>query len=215
MISITVVSIAVLIGVVIGGIAGYYGGPIDELLMRISDMFLAIPALIFALAVIAVLGRTLDDLILALAVAWWPGYARLIRGQVLSVKEKGFVEAARAMGAKESRILFRHVLPNSIYPITSIVALDLGAVLLTAAGLSFIGFGPPGLCEWGGLLSNGITLLWSQIPYPFPSGPLFNPWWTWFFPGLFIFIFVLGFALLGDGIRDLMDPRSRGRSGGR
>jgi peptide/nickel transport system permease protein len=207
--AISVVGIALLIGIVLGAIAGYYGGIIDELLMRITDIFLSIPALILAMAVAAVLTRSLDNILLSLIIVWWPGYARLVRGQVLSIKENTYVEAARAIGAKKSRILFRHIVPNSLAPITVSATMDLGTVVLTAAALSFIGFSQPGIAEWGRMISAGAPLMFGQYPYPWPDGPAYNPWWAWVFPGIFIIIFVMGFNLLGDGLRDIMDPRLR------
>jgi peptide/nickel transport system permease protein len=206
-ISLYVVLVAIIVGLVLGAMAGYYGGKIDELLMRITDIFLSIPGLILAMAVCAVLTRSLENVMLALIVVWWPPYARIIRGQVLTVKENTYVEAARAVGAKPSRILFRHIVPNTLSPIIVNATLDIGSVVLVAAGLSYIGFGPPvGTAEWGKMVSDGQqyftgTVIWQGVAY--------NPWWVWVFPGVFIFIFVMGFSLLGDGLRDILDPRLR------
>ena len=147
-ICIIVVSISTIIGIFLGGIAGYFGGVIDEVLMRITDVFLAIPYLILAMAVAAALGRSIDHIMEAMIIVWWPTYARLIRGQVISVREQQYVEAARSVGASNSRILFRHIFPNSFAPLLVEITLDLGAVLLVAAGLSFIGLGTsPGTAE--------------------------------------------------------------------
>lgn len=206
MIAITIVSIAALIGLVLGSIAGYYGGAIDEILMRVTDVFLSIPSIILALAIVAVLTRSLDNIVLAMIVAWWPAYARLVRGQVLSIKESAFVESARAIGARGWRIIFRHIVPNSISPLLVAVTMDMGMVVLAAAGLSFIGFSQPGVCEWGRMVSAGSDLIFSQVLY---DGQVYNPYWAWVFPGTFIFTFVMGFNLLGDGLRDLLDPRAR------
>jgi len=140
-ISLMVVIIATLAGIILGGLAGYFGGVLDEVLMRITDVFLAIPYLILALAVAAALGRSIDHIMEAMIITWWPSYARLFRGQVLAIREQQYVEAARSVGASNSRILFRHILPNSIAPLIVEITLDLGAVLLVAAGLSFIGLG--------------------------------------------------------------------------
>jgi len=192
-----VVFSATIIGILIGGIAGYFGGKMDELLMRTTDVFLSIPYLILAMAVAAALGRSIEHIMMALVVVWWPSYARLLRGQVLSIKENQYVEAARSIGASNWRILFRHIIPNSFAPLLVQITLDLGAVLLVAAGLSFIGLGaPPGTAEWGLMIAMGRT-------------HMFHAWWYATFPGLAILITVLGFNLLGDGIRDITDPKLR------
>jgi peptide/nickel transport system permease protein len=196
-ICIIVVAVSTLIGILLGGIAGYYGGVIDEVLMRITDVFLAIPYLILAMAVAAALGRSIDHIMEAMIIVWWPTYARLIRGQVLAVREQQFVEAARSVGASNSRILFRHIFPNSFAPLLVEITLDLGAVLLTAAGLSFIGLGAsPGTAEWGLMIASGRI-------------HMFHAWWYVTFPGLAILLVVLGFNLLGDGLRDVTDPKLR------
>jgi len=206
-ISVLVVFIASVLGIVLGAIAGYFGGKIDELLMRITDIFLSIPGLILAMAVAAVLSRSLENIMLALIFVWWPPYARLIRGQVLSIRENTYVEAARAVGAKRSRVLFRHVVPNSLAPMLVAATMDLGTVVLVAAGLSFIGFGPPsGTAEWGRMISDGQQYFISTFYY---EGQAYNPWWMWVFPGIMIFLFVMGFNLFGDGLRDILDPRLR------
>lgn len=209
-IALYVVFVAIIVGLVLGAIAGYYGGIIDEVLMRVTDVFLSIPGLILAMAVAAVLTKSLENTMLALIVVWWPPYARIIRGQVISIKQSTYVEAAKAVGSKRMRILFRHIVPNSISPIIINATMDIGVVVLVAAGLSFIGFGPPvGYAEWGKMVSDGYNYFVASVPYPFPDGPLYNPWWTWVFPGLMIFLFVMGFNLLGDGLRDILDPRLR------
>lgn len=206
-VSLFVVFIAAVVGIVLGAIAGYYGGVIDEVLMRVTDVFLSIPGLILAMAVAAVFARSLENIMLALTLVWWPPYARLIRGQVLSVRESVYVEAAKAVGAKRNRILFRHVVPNSISPLLVSVTMDIGAVVLVAAGLSFIGFGSPsGTAEWGKMVSDGHEYFLGRVVW---DGQFYNPWWMWVFPGAMIFLFVMGFNLLGDGLRDIMDPRLR------
>jgi peptide/nickel transport system permease protein len=185
------------IGIILGGVAGYFGGIIDEVLMRITDVFLAIPYLILAMAVAAALGRSIDHIMEALIIVWWPTYARLMRGQVIAIREQQFVEAARSVGARNSRILFRHIFPNSFAPLLVEITLDLGAVLLVAAGLSFIGLGAsPGTAEWGLMISSGRIYM-------------FHAWWYVTFPGLAILLVVLGFNLLGDGLRDVTDPKLR------
>nr|MDO8135476.1 ABC transporter permease [Candidatus Njordarchaeum guaymaensis] len=192
-----VVAVGAAIGILVGALSGFLGGKTDEVLMRITDIFLAFPGLILAMAVAAALGRNWTNLMIALMVVWWPGYARLIRGQVLVEKEKLYVEAARSVGAGRLRIAFRHVLPNSIFPLLVAVTLDIGGVMLTAAGLSFIGFGAePGAAELGRMVSDGRPFLFS------------HPWIV-MFPGITMLITAVGFNLIGDGLRDVLDPRLR------
>lgn len=192
-----VLAVAVSIGVVVGVVSGFMGGVGDEVLMRITDIFLAFPGLILAMAVAAVLGRNWTNLMIAITIVWWPGYARLIRGQVLVEKEKLYVEAARSVGAGRLRIAFRHVLPNAIFPLLVQLSLDVGGVILTFAGLSFIGFGAQtGVAELGIMVSDGENYLYS------------SPWMV-IFPGLVILITAIGFNLIGDGLRDVLDPRLR------
>ena len=200
-IGILVTAITVLIGVVLGAVSGYFGGWADELIMRMTDIFLSIPGLILALAVAAAdplrLGRGLDNVLLALVVVNWPVYTRLVRGQALSVRENAFIEAARASGASDPRIVFRHILPNTLSPILVQSSFDVGTIVLVAAGLSFLGLGAqPGTPEWGLMVSRGFSF--------FPQN-----WWQVSFSGLMIFLFTLGFNLLGDGLRDVLDPRIR------
>jgi peptide/nickel transport system permease protein len=209
-----VIAVSVLIGVVVGAVAGFYGGVIDEVLMRLTDIFLAIPALILTMAVVAILQNTymtfqdaLNNIMLSLIIVWWPAYARLVRGQVLSIRENSYVEAAKAVGATKNRILFRHIVPNSLSPMFVSATMDMGAVVLVAAALSYIGFGPPsGTAEWGKMVSDGQNYLFSTVYY---NGVAYTPWWVAVFPGIMIFLFVMGFALLGDGLRDALDPRLR------
>jgi len=199
-ISISVVLVATVVGAIIGAIAGYYGGKIDELVMRVTDIFFAFPGLILAMAIVMALGvRNLDNIALALMVTWWPVYARLVRGQVLTEREKLYVEAARSVGASDRRILLAHILPNTFQPLIVQATMDTGGVLLTAAGLAFIGFGPPvGSAEWGLMISGGQIYMYN---YP----------WIAFFPGLMILMTALAFNLVGDGIRDILDPKLRRR----
>lgn len=205
--SLYVVLTAALIGMVIGAIAGYYGGKVDEILMRFTDIFLSMPALIMAMAIASILSRSLENMMFALIIVWWPAYARLIRGQVLTIRENTYVEAARAIGSKRNRILFKHIIPNSISPLIVNITLDLGAVALTAASLSYIGFGvQPGYAEWGRMISDGQAWFLSTVYY---KGIAYNPWWVIFFPGIMILIFTMGCSLIGDGLRDILDPRSR------
>ncbi len=198
-IALVVVASAIVIGVVLGVVSGYVGGLVDEAIMRVTDVFLSIPALILALAVAAALGRTIENLMLAIIVVWWPPYTRLVRGQALSLRENQYVEAAKAVGAREARIIFRHILPNTISPITVQATLDVGTVVLVAAALSFIGIGAgPLVPEWGNMISRGFEFL-----------AVSGFWWEVTFPGVFIFLFVMAFNLFGDGLRDILDPRLR------
>jgi len=205
-VALVVVLTSAFIGVVLAAVAGYYGGKVDDLLMRITDVFMSLPSLVLAMAVAAVLSPTIENIMLALIIVWWPSYARLIRGQVLIIKESTYIEAAVAAGAKKSRILFRHIVPNSISPLLVSATMDMGSIVLTTAGLSYIGFGPPNITEWGRMISDGQALFSGMIVY---NGVLMNPYWVVLFPGIMIFLFVMGFNLLGDGIRDIMDPRLR------
>lgn len=194
-IAMIVAIIAGTIGTVVGITSGYLGGLADDLLMRVTDMFFAFPKLILAMAVAAALGPDLENLIFAIAIASWPVYARLARGEALAVKQEDYIEAIRALGAGQMRILFLHVLPMCITPIIIQVTLDMGFIILVAAGLGFIGFGAqPPTPEWGIMIAEGRNYITSQ-------------WWVSTFPGLAILLTVLGFNLLGDGLRDVLDPR--------
>lgn len=196
-VAIITLAIGVPLGVVLGLIAGYYGGIIDEVIMRITDIFLAFPGLILAMALSAAMGSGIMTVMIALSLVWWPYYVRLTRGQVLSVKENLFIEAAKAIGVNDFWIIVKHILPNVLSPIIVLATMDMGGVILTAAALSFIGLGAkPPTPEWGRLVADGQ-------PY-FPEY-----WWYVFFPGMAIFFTVLGFNLLGDGIRDALDPKIR------
>lgn len=187
------------IGMVVGLVAGYKGRLFDEALMRTTDVTYSIPFLVFAIAVAFVLGRDFTTLNLALLILWWPPYARLVRAQVLAVKENKYVEAARAAGASDIRIMFRHVLPNTLAPVFVQVSLDLGVVIQIFAALIFVGFAPQGgyLPELGAL-----------IFYGFERGATSYPW-TILFPGIALVVFTVGINLLGDGLRDVLDPRLR------
>ncbi len=199
-VSVITIAIAVSLGILVGLISGYFGGIVDEALMRITDIFLAFPGLVLAMALSVALGTGLKSVMIALAIVWWPSYARVVRGQVLSVKENLYVEAAKALGLNSFTIMFRHILPNVLSPILVLATLDMGGVILTAAALSFIGLGAqPPTPEWGRLIADGQ-------PY-FPEY-----WWYVFFPGIAIFLTVLGFNLLGDGITEVLDPRLRRRA---
>jgi peptide/nickel transport system permease protein len=201
---IEILTVIVIIGVGLGIISGYYGGIIDEIIMRFTDVILAFPSLILAMALVAALSRAgwtvLNAVILSIILVGWPGYARLLRSETLRVKSEDYVEAARASGASDLRIMFKHILPNSVYSMIIVLSLDFGTIVLTAAALSFLGLGaPPGYADWGRLIFDSVS--WSS------SG--FRYWWTFTFPGIFIVLFVLGWNLLGDALRDVLDPLYR------
>jgi peptide/nickel transport system permease protein len=197
--SILVVLITVLIGLVVGSLAGFLGGRIDEILMRVVDVFLSIPELIFALAIAAVLGPSFGNIILALAAVFWVKYARIIRGQVIHIKQNEYVDAARVIGDSKFRIYMKDVLPNSITPVVVQATLDMGNVVLIGATLSFIGLAEAGLAEWGVLVSQG------------QAGISAGRWWASTFPGLMVFLWALAFNLVGDGLRDILDPRTESK----
>jgi peptide/nickel transport system permease protein len=190
-----VVVVAVLIGAPLGAIAGYKGGWIDEAIMRVTDLFLAFPFLLLAMATATALGRGLDKAAIALAVSWWPWYTRLVRGVTVTLRERYFVEAARSIGVRDRVIIVRHILPNCLSPILVQATIDLGTVILAMGGLAFIGLGTqPPAPDWGLMVSEGRTFILKQ-------------WWLSTYPGLAIFVVVLAFNLLGDTLRDVFDPR--------
>ncbi len=197
-VGLVVVTSAGLVGTVVGLVAGYVGGVLDEILMRLTDVFFAFPPLILAMAIAGALGPSLNNAMIAIAVVTWPVYARLVRGQVLALRQREFIEAARGIGASTPRILFRHLLPNTLSPLLVQASFDMGGAILSAAGLSFIGFGArPPTPEWGVMISEGSKFFSTQ------------PWLS-FFPGLAILLTVTSFNLIGDGLRDILDPRLRG-----
>lgn len=196
-IAILILLIAGTLGTVVGILAGYLGGFGDNLLMRITDIFMAFPQLILAMAIAAALGPTLTNVVIAVSFGAWTVFARLARSRAIAVREEDFVEAARATGAGSLRILFVHILPLALSPVIIQATISMGGVILTAAGLGFLGFGAqPPSPEWGVMVSDGRNFM--------PHG-----WWVSTFPGLAIMVTVLGFNLLGDGIRDILDPRMR------
>ena len=196
-IGIVIISVAATIGITLGAVAGYFGRWVDDLIMRITDIFLAVPALVLAIAITAALGKGITNVMIGISLVWWPGFARLTRSLVLSLKEEAFVEAANGIGASHARILFRHILPNAVSPIVVKMSTDFGFAVLTAAALGFIGLGAqPPTPEWGAMINDGRAY--------FPS-----EWWVATFPGLAIFVVVFSWNLLGDGLRDVLDPRSR------
>jgi peptide/nickel transport system permease protein len=199
-----VVAATLLIGLVVGSIAGYFGGWIDNLFMRLVDIVFAFPGLILTVVIASILGKGLDKIALALIMVGWAGYARLVRGEILKTRALEFVDGARALGATDARIIFRHVLPNSLSALIAVVVLDFATVPLSAAALSFLGLGtPPGYADWGQMVA---------FARPTMIGPVGQPmayWYTWFMPGATILLFGLGWSLLGDALRDALDPRER------
>ena len=194
--SLLVVSLTLFVGVIIGSIAGIAGGKIDEVLMRIVDVFLSIPELIFALAIAAILGPSFTNIILALVVVFWVKYARIMRAQVIRIKQREYVDAAKIMGASNLQIYLKDILPNSFSPVMVQATLDMGNIVLVGATLSFIGLSEAGIAEWGVLVSEG------------QAGISAGRWWASTFPGLMVFLWALAFNLVGDGLRDVFDPRT-------
>jgi peptide/nickel transport system permease protein len=203
-VALMVVVSAVTIGILLGGTAGFYGGWVDEVLMRLTDIVLAFPDLVLAVVIVAVTGPSLEHVMYSVMAVSWPSYARLMRGDVLAVKERDFVAAARALGASDARILLRHIVPNAIYPVLIVASLSMGRIVITAAALSFLGLGSPvGYADWGQLISLSRNWILGS------SGNPFEYWHTVAIPGAAIFLFVLGWNLLGDGVRDILDPRQQ------
>ncbi|WP_319410917.1 ABC transporter permease [uncultured Cohaesibacter sp.] len=197
-IGLTVTGIAVLIGVPLGMLAGIAGPKLREVIMRITDIFLSIPGLILAIAIVGALGPGILNAMVALSLVWWPGYVRLVQAKTLSLRNETYVTAAQSLGASMPRVLFVHILPNCLSPIIVKASMDMGMAILGAASLGFLGLGAqPPYPEWGAMISVGRNYL--------PDW-----WWYSFFPGLAIYLTVLGFNLLGDGLRDVLDPTQRG-----
>jgi peptide/nickel transport system permease protein len=198
-VGVAVVLMSSVVGTLLGVLAGYVGGWADELLMRITDIFFAFPSLILAMAIAGALGPSLQNALIAISAATWPVYARLLRGQVLALREREFVLAARTVGVPEWQIIVRHLLPNMLAPLLVQGSFDMGGAITAVAGLSFIGFGAqPPTPEWGVMISDARTYMATA-------------WWMGTFPALAIMLVVGSFNLLGDGLRDLLDPRLRGR----
>jgi peptide/nickel transport system permease protein len=193
--AVIVVTASMLIGVPLGAIAGYYGGWIDELIMRITDLFLAFPSLLLAMAIVSLAGPSLINAVLALVVSWWPWYTRLVRSTTRSLREEYFIEAARSMGVTNFVIIWRHILPNTLTPIIVQASIDIGTVILATTSLAFLGLGtqPPN-ADWGLMIDQGRQFLRQA-------------WWYSVFPGMAIFLTVLAFNLVGDTLRDIFDPR--------
>jgi peptide/nickel transport system permease protein len=205
-VGIIIVGLTVLIGVTMGSVSAYYGGWVDEILMRITEVFMAFPFLMAALTLAAILtprlGRGIYSAIVALVVFGWMSYARLLRGDVLSVKQRDYVLAARVIGARDGRILMRHILPNSIFPTLVYASMDMGAIVLNFAALSFLGVGTElGYADWGQILSFARAWIPNLITY----------WFIVVYPGLALILFSLSWNLVGDALRDVLDPSMRGR----
>ncbi len=193
--AVIVVTASMLIGVPLGAIAGYYGGWIDELIMRITDLFLAFPSLLLAMAIVSLAGPSLINAVMALVVSWWPWYTRLVRSTTRSLREEYFIEAARSMGVTNFVIIWRHILPNTITPIIVQASIDIGTVILATTSLAFLGLGTQAPnADWGLMIDQGRQFLRQA-------------WWYSLFPGMAIFLTVLAFNLVGDTLRDIFDPR--------
>ena len=197
--SVFAVALAMLIGITLGAIAGALGGIVDDIIMRICDIFLSFPSLLLAIVIAAFAGPSLRNALIAIAISWWPWYARIVRGQAISLKERQFVKAARALGNVQSKIIFQHIVPNCMGPVIVQATMDLGGIILTLASLSFLGLGAQAPTpEWGLMINTSKTYFR-------------NAWWYSVFPGLAIFVTVLAFNLIGDGLREIMDPRTRNK----
>jgi peptide/nickel transport system permease protein len=191
------VAMGATVGVVLGMISGYYGGKVDTVIMRVMDVLLAFPGILLALAIVSVLGPSLNNVIIAVAIFSIPVFARIVRGSTLSVRKLEYIDAMRALGASDTRIIFKHILPNIASPIIVQATLSIATTVLTAAGLSFLGLGAqPPMPEWGAMLSDGRNYL-------------YNAWHVAFFPGVMIVAVVLAFNIFGDGLRDALDPKMK------
>jgi peptide/nickel transport system permease protein len=197
-VGVAAVALALVLGTLLGSVAGFLGGRTDEVVMRLTDLMLAFPTVILAMVITAALGAGVRNAIIAIMVAWWPTYARNVRGLVLATRNREFVHAAHSLGATRPRIFLYHILPSTISPLVVLGTLDLGHAILTFAALSFLGLGPPpDLPEWGSMIATGRSY--------------FDQWWIGAFPGLAILSVALAFNIVGDTLRDLLDPRSRNR----
>ena len=205
-IGIFVTGVALLIGVTLGTLAGYFGGWIDEIIMRFVDIMYAIPMLVLAMAIVVAFGRGLDKIMWALALVEWRVYVRLLRAEILTLRERDFILAAKTMGVSDIVIMFKHILPNAIYPVLIVASLDVGSMVITAAFMSFIGLGAPkGYSDWGQMVALARNYI---------VGPQDDPlkfWYTVVIPGTTIVLFVLAWNLIGDALRDAFDPKQRRR----
>src|SRR4030043_174858 len=193
------VAISIFIGILLGAVAGYYGGWVDSILMRFVDTMLCFPSFFLILTIVALMGPQILNIMIVIGITSWMGTARFVRAEFLSLRERDFAQAAKALGVSDRRIIFRHILPNALAPVFVTATLDVATAILVEAGLSFLGFGAqPPAPSWGNILTEGRTYI-------------FDAWWLTIFPGLAILITVLSFNLLGEGLRDALDPRLRGR----
>ncbi len=197
-IGLVAVSIYVFVGTLVGSLAGYYGGWLDGFLMRLTDIFLCVPTFLLILMVIAFVGPSILNIMVVIGLTSWTDVARLVRGEILSLKEREFIQAARVIGMKDARIILRHLLPNALGPVLVVATLGIGGAILVESSLSYLGLGvQPPTPSWGNMLEEG-------------KEHLTDAWWLITFPGLAIFLTVLGYNLLGEGLRDFLDPRMRG-----
>jgi len=196
-VAVVVIVLAIIIGTPLGAIAGYVGGTVDELIMRVTDVFLSFPSLLLSIILLATLGPGLTNAMISLSLTWWPWYTRIMRAQAVSLRERTYVDAARVMGVSNLWILLRHILPNAITPILVQGTMDMSSAILAEAGLSFIGLGAQAPSpEWGLMVSTGRIYI-------------LNYWWFPTFPGLAIFAIAVAFNLFGDGLREILDPKTR------
>jgi len=203
-----IVFFSFIVGLLIGSIAGFFGGRVDGVLMRFVDFMIALPAFLATLVLVSVWGRGLEKIIIASIIFGWTNYARLIRGDILSVREREYVHSAKAIGSNDFRIIFKHVIPNMIYPALIVASLEIGSVVLGLSTLSFLGLGAPeDYAEWGQM----IALARNRIVGLAGGNPL-QYWYTFVYPGIAIFLFVLAWNLIGDTLRDILDPRQRRRT---
>ena len=201
-----VVGIAALIGIALGAIAGYFGGLVDEVLMRIVDVMWAIPTLVLAMTIVVAFGRGLDKIMIALVLVGWRWYVRVIRSEILTLRDQDFIQAAKIAGVSDMKIILRHIIPNAIYPVLILASMDMGSMVITASFMSFVGLGAPkGFADWGQM----VALARNYIVGP-PDDPL-KFWYASVFPGGCIVMFVLGWNLIGDALRDAFDPKLRRR----
>jgi peptide/nickel transport system permease protein len=201
MLAFSITIICFTVGILVGLVAGYYGGLIDDILMRIVDLFYSLPWLLIMLVILIAIGkRGFWTMVTAYSILAWPTYSRVVRGEVLRVKNELYIEAARAIGLTDLQIIFKHVLPNTIYTVVIMASMRLGSIVLSTSSLGFLGLGfSPGTAEWGIIISEGRNWI------------LQGSWWISVFPGIFICFFVLGWQLLGDAFRDILDPKVRRR----
>ncbi|MBA7577318.1 Glutathione transport system permease protein GsiD [subsurface metagenome] len=200
-VSLIVVFFSSLIGILVGGSGAYVGGYLDEIIMRVVDLFMSIPFLLAAIIMTVILGKGLHIVIIALITFGWRSYARLIRSEILSVKEREYVIAAKALGASSFRIFFRHVLPNSIYPVFVVASINMGRIVLIVSSMSFLGIGSePGYADWGQMINFARKWIIGTPVNPFAF------WYTYTYPSIAIFSFIMGWTLLGDVLRDILDP---------